>query len=149
ESGKIYRLDGCDWDALDKLSKLNLDALQAFIGGLKQQQVHERRRNKVRDHREMRDDSRGLCINDTIFGYALEGASMDEAMAMARRLNDDFATHPRGRLEDNEVFDRAMIAWQDAQSGKFTSWGHERQSVVRTTRDEIDCLTPDALKLIS
>lgn len=148
DSGHVYRLDGCDWSALNKLRKLDTDKLHQFIHGLKQQQA-KREVPEPRDDRELRDDSRGLCINDTVFGYALGGASMDEALAMGRRLNDGFAAHPRGKLLDDEVFDRAMKAWQDAQSGKFKSWGRGRRAVVRTTRDEIERLPGDALKLLS
>ena len=97
---------------------------------------------------EMRDDLRGLCINDTVFGYSLSGgASMDEHSPWD--IASMTASQPtRAASSDDEVFQRAMKAWQDAQSGKFNR-GAARRAVVRTTRDEIERLPGDALKLLS
>jgi hypothetical protein len=150
ESGHIYRLDGCDWDALHKLRSLKVDKLHEFIHGLKQQAAEKHEESSsFHDPRELRDDSRGLCINDTVFGYALRGASQEECIAMAYRLNETFADTSKGRLSADEVFERAVKAWQDGQSGRFKMWGKGRRSVIRLTREESDRLTPDALKLLT
>jgi hypothetical protein len=97
----------------------------------------------------MRDDSRGLWINDTIFGCA-QGMPEESAIALALQLRASLAmTHPKGivDLSEEEVIERARKAWADANSGKFQQWG-ARKSVVRVTRDEIEQHTPEALKLL-
>lgn len=151
ETGHIYRLDGCDWDALKRLQSLDAGKLHEFIHGPKQQQSADNDNVVIRprDPREMRDDSRELWINDTVYGFALSGASWDDALAMAHRLNDTLDSNPKGRLSSDRVFARALKAWQDAQGKHNHQWGGPRRSVVRITRDEGDRLSPDALKLLT
>src|SRR5262249_39726627 len=74
--------------------------------------------------------------------------SLDDVLTMAHRLNERLATSPKDRLADDEVVARAMKVWNDIQAGKIKPWG-PRKSVVRTTKDEIERLPGDALKLIS
>jgi bifunctional DNA primase/polymerase-like protein len=158
ETGHVYRLDGCDWEALDHLRSLDADKLREFLHGTKQAAQEEvaTKSAPISSDREMRDDSRALWINDEVFGFSLTpGRSFDEALAMAHQLNETLATHPRGMLPADEVFARATTAWQDAQSGHHKQWGGPRRSVIRTTRDELDCLqrhgrqASDALLLLA
>ena len=105
EIGHIYRLDGCDWSALNELRKLDAEKLHLFIHGLKQQEAAERQApREIRTDGEMRDDSRGLWINDAVFGYSLSGVTFDDAFAMAHRLNETLIANPRGKLRCGRGF---------------------------------------------
>jgi Bifunctional DNA primase/polymerase, N-terminal len=151
ESGHIYRLDGCDWDALHNLRSIDADKLRQFIDGLKQRAAEKQEESSsFRDPRDLRDDSRKQCVNDTVFGLAIRGAAWEECLGMVYRLNETvFASMPKGRLDLDEVFERAKKAFEDGRSGRFKPWGNGRRSVVRITREESDKLTPDALKLLA
>ena len=151
ETGHIYRLDHCDWDALGHLRRLNADQLHRFLHDPKQENA--KIRHEMADvglDREMRHDSRGLWLNDTLCAYAPSCTEVSEVLSIAHHLNEKVGEmHPSGRLPDDEVIERAMRVWQDAAAGKIQLWGAGRRSVVRMTAEEIDGLSPDALKLLS
>src|SRR5262249_45482114 len=59
ESGHVYRLDGCDWSALDHLRRPDVEKLRKFM------QQHDKKRPAA-EMREMRDNSRGQWLNDVL-----------------------------------------------------------------------------------
>ena len=78
ESGKKYVLAaGCDWAALKDLRPPNIDKLRKFIA---QQSAPE----PNREHREMRDGSRKLWLNDLLCSHAMH---CDTEVELRRRAD--------------------------------------------------------------
>lgn len=142
ESGFEYTEEG-DWSA--PLAEINAERFKAFIGAPQRAPLESRGRAEaapraVRTDRDMRDDSRGLWVNDTLCAYAPSCTEPNEVLRMARQLNEQLAVHPRGRLPDDEVIARAMRVWHDVGAGRIKTWRTGRRSVVKTERADLDRL---------
>jgi hypothetical protein len=129
ESGHIYRLDGCDWSALEHLRRPDVEKLRKFM------QQHDRRRPAV-EVREMRDGSRGQWLNDLLCSHAMSCDGMAELLDVAMTANQRLADRGLEPLEDEEVVKRTEKVWKDAEAGKLEQW-MGREAVVRSRRAEI------------
>ena len=122
QSGAVYRHDGCDWRALERLPEPNVDRLRALLWKPAREQTSER----------YTEGQRGLGLNRLLCRHAGFVASFDELLDVARTINDDFLPP----LGDAEVIKRARQAWEDTQAGKLEPWVG-RKAVARTTASEI------------
>jgi hypothetical protein len=139
ESGHIYRLDGCDWSAIDRLNGLDESALKEFLRSheqAEQEAAHEK--CVLRDSQQMREDSRGLELNDALVGYSAEFHGIEDVLAAAQEKNEQYASHPKGRLPHEEVIKRAQDVWDDIKAGKIKPWGGGRRAVVKMAVDEAE-----------
>lgn len=114
ESGHIYRLENCDWSALQCLRPIDIDALREYTG--KSSSSEKWPLNTV-----PRDGSRGLSLNDHLVKRAWRFSTFDDMLADAHDFNAA-TLDPRGPIGDDELSQRAGAVWRDLQTGKIEKW---------------------------
>jgi hypothetical protein len=129
--GTVYRLDNCDWLALEHLPDPNLGRLQDLLA----------RKPARRTSDRYTEGERGLGLNRLLCRHAGFVETFDELLDVARTINDDFLPP----LRDAEVIKRARQAWEDARTGKLEPWVG-RKAVARTTASEIKDLSAKGCK---
>jgi Bifunctional DNA primase/polymerase, N-terminal len=127
ESGIVYQLDGCDWSALHRLRKLDLEALQAFTGKLK---VGKAKHSEARSGLVVEGERR-ITLNSRLVRHAFDCHDFDAMMYLARTLNAKYLPP----MEDWEVIEIATHVWKDKANGEIKPWA--RRPSVRTDVDEL------------
>src|SRR6185295_2093187 len=121
-----YRLEGCDWSALDSLGKFDIDCLRKCIGG--------------KPAAEMRDGSRKLWLNDFLCSHAMHCDTFAELLDVAHHATANFAERGLDMLDPEIVVKRARAVWDDAQAGKLEAWCG-REGMARASASELDELS--------
>jgi hypothetical protein len=146
ESGHIYRLDACDWSALNDVPPLNLDKLLGLLAGTG--------RGQNVSNIDMRDGSRGQWLNDQLCRQVMACGSFEELLHCAATLANELEAAGIPRLSEAMIAKRAQKVWHDAQSGKLQQLSCYK-GTVKTNLNELDALCqhspkhgPDALALL-
>jgi hypothetical protein len=162
ESGFEYTRRG-DWAA--PLGKLNAAAFKSFIASPPENSLDIDARANQRPSggqraprltQDMRDDSRGLWMNDEWCREVDSLHSRDAVLMMGARMNMWLGSnHPLGCLPDAEIVERGTRFWNDVEAGRLKRWGTGRRGVVKTQRSELQRLkargkgSTDAISLLT
>lgn len=139
KSGVRYALEDCDWTALHKIPKFNLDALNRFVprsqcpNGKSQPNVTLTARPPLVG---LRTGSRGLDLNLFLCSQSWACDTLDDLIDCAHTFNSNYKDLGLASLEDSEVITRTEAVWRDLEVGKLERW-HSSPSIVRTNDKEI------------
>jgi hypothetical protein len=126
ESGAVYRLDGCSWEALRDLPPPNLGRLRKLLEK-RAPQAPQARRGALYP-------GRGLALNRWLCRHAASAEKFDDLLDIAKTFS--MACIPP--LDDDaEVLKRTRAVWKDAEAGKIQLWVG-KSAVARSTDSEID-----------
>lgn len=111
-SGIIYELMDCTWSSLKGLPEINTVTLKQFI---------ESKVSSV-PRADMRQQSRGLWLNDRLCKGAAYCDDFDGLVDLAQTLNLEIEARGLEPLPEGEITSRAAAVWKDVQEGKIQKW---------------------------
>jgi hypothetical protein len=110
ESGARYQIEKGDWSALKDLPRPNTERLRKLLSGQQVSLAPHRA-----DNLPMRDNSRGLALNDRLCAHAWAVDTFEELLDVAQTLNAKFPEP----LDSDEVVWRTRDVWKDLEGGKL------------------------------
>jgi len=165
DSGTVhYAWEDCDPSVIRDLPMFNVQALQGLIDSRSPSRELQESQSPGRESRpyvtgtapapgmaagRLREDSRGLGLNDMLCKHAWAVDGYDELLDLARTINQDYPVP----LDDDEVVKRSKAVWKDRTEGKLQRW-LGREATAQATKFEVKDLSAqgknggDALMLL-
>ena len=143
EPGFTYTWIDCDETVIGHLPGLDVRALQTLLDQGSKKAPNVTRTAPRPRAAALRNESRGLGLNDFLVGQAWALEDVDTALDIATTFNMQLVERGLEPLDEREVRDRTLSVLKDRDAGKIER-RHQRRAAASIAADEVRLLTSAA-----